>query len=112
MHREQPRLALDHHGADFVLAFADKRDSCAGLLARELTDPLGAGAGLAGAAPAEHEPGVPVRPAVRAFGGQLMPMRKIGEACEVILNLRRSPIVRVLRDRLRGARLVEHRQTR
>ena len=56
---------MDHHVAHVGERLADERDAHRAPLgdaeepARHAVDPLGAGAGLAGAAPAEHEPGVP-----------------------------------------------------
>ena len=65
MDREQSGDALDHHLAHVVLGFADQRDA-RGFFGRERRQPqrlrahpFRAGAGLAGAAAADHQPGVP-----------------------------------------------------
>ena len=50
---------LDHHLADVVLVFANKSDAGA-TVGRHRPHPFGAGAGLAGAAAAEDQPGAPV----------------------------------------------------
>ncbi len=64
-HPQQPRRALDHHLAHVVLAFADERDvpmparrHKAACRARR-AHPFGAEPRLAGAAPAQHQPGGP-----------------------------------------------------
>ena len=57
--------AFDHHLADIVLALADQRDMAVAALGigrramRRGVDPLGAEPCLAGAAPAQHQPGGP-----------------------------------------------------
>jgi hypothetical protein len=65
MNREQPGNAFDHHLARVVFGFADQRDA-RHRLARERrqaerlrANPFGSGAGLAGAAAADHQPDQP-----------------------------------------------------
>ena len=62
--RQQAGQALDHHAAHLADGLADQRDAARALqrIRRAQgagTHPLGTGAGLAGAAAAEHEPGAP-----------------------------------------------------
>ena len=70
--REEPGRAVDHHVAHVGHGLADERDAPDALRrdaakpADEARHPRGAGARLAGAAPAEEEPGVPGRVLVRA----------------------------------------------
>jgi hypothetical protein len=59
-----------------VFGLADQGDARLRVFGRERAHPLGAGAGLAGAAAAENEPGVPVLPAAGAFGPDLVLVRK------------------------------------
>ena len=66
VHREEARDALDHHVADIGQRLADQRDApdrprgIARPPERQAADPFRPGARLAGAAPADHQPGEPV----------------------------------------------------
>ena len=78
MHRQQSGDALDHHLAHVVLGLADQRDM-RGFFGGERrqpqrlrANPFGAGAGLAGAAAADHQPGVPGFSGWREIGRGLM----------------------------------------
>ncbi len=72
---QQARCALDHHLAHVVLACADQRDAAmpAGREGRrrmrQRPHPFGTEPGLAGAAPAEHQPGGPGPPFAVLAGG-------------------------------------------
>ena len=72
MHGEHAGDAFHHHLARLVLALADQRDARLRVGERGPAHPFGAGAGLAGAAPAQDQPGGPVFAAVGAFGRQLV----------------------------------------
>ena len=77
--REQARHALDHDAAHLADGLADQRDAVRAAVGEVLggerlrAHPFGAGARLAGAAAAEHEPGVPglaAWPSARARAGR------------------------------------------
>ena len=76
MHGEQAGDALHHHLARVVLGLADQRDARVRIAERELVHPFGAGARLAGAAPAQNKPGGPGRAAIGAFRCKLMLVRE------------------------------------
>ena len=77
MHREQAGDALDHHLAHLVLGLADQRDArCRSAIAATRAHPFGAGARLAGAAPADHQPGRPRRAVGSEFGRPLVAVRE------------------------------------
>src|SRR6185295_13660561 len=73
VHAEQAGHALDHHLAHVAFGLADERDA-GGWIGRLLAHPFGTGARLAGAAPAEDQPGGPGVPALRAFQRALVEM--------------------------------------
>ena len=75
MHREQSGDAFDHHLAHLVLALADQRDALP-RRSGERAHPFGAGARLAGAAPADDEPGHPRRTVGSEFGRLLVAVRE------------------------------------
>ena len=77
MHGEQPRHALDHDAPRIRKRLADERDPRrrAAFIARKRAHPFGAGARLAGAAAAEHQPGGPVAAALAHVRRQLVVAR-------------------------------------
>ena len=102
--REEPGRALDHHVAHVGEGLADERDAAdaarvamPGSPSARPVHPFGAGARLAGAAPAEHEPGRPV--VARALGRQLMIVQRTDAPPHELEHVAR-PLKQVRRRRL------------
>lgn len=91
---QQAGFAFHHHLAGVVPAFADQRDPAVRprrirrRAGHHRPHPFGAGAGLAGAAAAEHQPGSPRRTVVAGIRRLLMRMREDGE---IILQVSQRP---------------------
>ena len=101
---QQAGLAFHHHLARIVRGFADQRDAAMGAV-RPWRDamhhrphPFRAGAGLAGAASAQHQPGGP-RPAVVA--GLAMLLMRMREDRKVMIQPVLRPQARLVQIRLR-----------
>ena len=93
--RQQAGQALDHHAAHLADGLADEGDAARALPADAAAPsgarahPLGAGARLAGAAAAEHEPGAPGRAGLGRGRGQLIVARPafpgVGEPRDLVV---------------------------
>jgi len=75
VYRQQAGDALDHHFARLVLGLPNQRD-VRFRIARDRAHPFSAGAGLAGAAAAEDQPGGPIGATVGERRRDLVVMRE------------------------------------
>lgn len=87
MHGQQARHALDHHLAHLVLGLADQRDAARAFTpdfrrGGDVAHPFGAGARLAGTAPADEKPGDPGLAVVADRGRELMRMTVENETAD------------------------------
>ena len=102
-HRAQAGRPVDHHVAHVGKSLADQRDAPdrprrnADNPADQPRDPFGAGPRLAGAAPAEDEPGRPV--VARALGRQLMIVQRTDAPPHELVHVA-GPLKQFLRRRL------------
>ena len=98
MHRQQSGDALDHHLAHVMLGLADQRDTrgffgCERRQPKRLrAHPFRAGARLAGAAAADHQPGVPGLAVGRESGRGLV---VVGEDFPVLIEVVHLPRLQV-----------------